>query len=321
VKPLKVFTYNVAAPVLDAKMETPHQVTVLPEGSDAEIAELLADADALVLATFKASWRSPRGPGPRLVHSVGAGTDGIDFKALPAGCRVCNVYGHERGVAETAFTHMLVLLKHLLPIDRAMRRGNWTPERPYLTELRGRRLLILGFGHIGAELARWGQFMEMKVTALTRSPDKARGQAPAGCTVGGLSELKARLPEADFVVLAIPATGETTGIIGEAELRLMKPTAFIVNVGRGPLIDEKALYEALRDRRIGGAGLDVWYQYPVGKQDRLPAQQPFHELDNVVMSAHKPTVETMEYRFPEIAKNLDRLARGEPLKNQVWPHA
>ena len=177
----------------------------------------------------------------------------------------------------------------------------------------------LGMGHIGLEVARWGNFLEMRVTGLTRSPEKARDQVAKFQAVDRLERLGAYLPEADFVVLALPASAGTTEMIGERELALMKPTAFIINVGRGSLISEKALYEALRARRIGGAGLDVWYQYPTPGQDILPSRLPFHELDNVTMSAHKATQETVDYRFPEIAKNIDRFARGEPLKNQVWP--
>lgn len=97
----------------------------------------------------------------------------------------------------------------------------------------------------------------------------------------------------------------------------MKSTAFIVNVGRAAVINESAFYEALRARRIAGAGLDVWYQYPGPGQNRLPSRLPFHELDNVILTPHKPTVETMEYRWRAIAMNIGRFARGEPLENEI----
>ncbi len=316
---LKVVTIADYVSALDRGITAPHAVAALPKGGDPDIARVVSECDVLVSATCKASWLSPSGRGPRLVQSTGAGLDGIDIAALPAGCRVCNVYGHERGVAEQAFLHILALHKGLFALDSALRRGNWTPQRKYLTELRGRRLLILGMGHIGAELARWGRFFLMEVEALTRTPGKARAQPEAPCPVRGLGELRSRLPHADFVVVAIPATPQTTDLIGEAELALMKPSAFIVNVGRGPVINEAALFQALRSKRIAGAGLDVWYQYPVPGQDLLPAHLPFHELDNVIMTPHKPTEETMSFRLAEIAKNVDRFARGEPLENQVVP--
>ena len=317
--PVRIAIGGKFAPALAAELACPHTLPALPEQDDAGIARILADTDVLVSASYKAAWRSPAGAGPRLVHSTGAGVDGIEIASLPPGCKVCNVYGHERGVAEQAFMLILALQKGLLGLDAALRRGDWTPQRPFLTELRDRHLLILGLGHIGRELARWGQFLGMSATALTRSPAKARTATPGLRAVDGLDRLGAHLPAADFVVVAIPAAPETTDLIGARELGLMKPTAFIVNVGRAAVINEAALYEALRHRRIAGAGLDVWYQYPRPGENCLPSRLPFHELDNVVMTPHKPTVETMAFRWREIAKNIARFGRGEPLENQVLP--
>lgn len=121
------------------------------------------------------------------------------------------------------------------------------------------------------------------------------------------------------MIIAIPAAAGTVDLIGSQELSRMKPAAFIINVGRGPVINEDALYEALQARRIAGAGLDVWWQYPSPGQVRLPSRRPFHELDNVVMSPHKPTFETMTYRWKEIAGNIRRLADGEALHCVVFP--
>jgi phosphoglycerate dehydrogenase-like enzyme len=157
----------------------------------------------------------------------------------------------------------------------------------------------------------------MRVRALTRSPAKARPAGPGLCAVGALGELDAHLPGADFVVVAIPAAEGTVDLIGGRQLQRMKPEAFIVNVGRARVINEAALYEALRARRIAGAGLDVWYRYPDGGEKCLPSRLPFQDLDNVIMTPHKPTAETMAYRWREIGKNIGRLARGEPLHNLV----
>lgn len=97
----------------------------------------------------------------------------------------------------------------------------------------------------------------------------------------------------------------------------MKSSAYIVNVGRGPVLNEDALYHALKTRQIAGAGLDVWYNYPAPGQNLRPSRQPFHELDNVIMTPHKPTIETMSYRWKEIAANLNRFSRGEALVSVV----
>src|SRR4029079_3520912 len=124
-----------------------------------------------------------------------------------------------------------------------------------------------------------------------------------------MSELRAVLAAADFVVLAVPLTSETTGLIGERELRTMRRTAYLINVGRGGLIDEHALYRALRERWIAGAAIDVWYQYSVRGQQQAPASEPFHELDNIIMTPHVAgwTDGTVRYRWGVIADNLRRL--------------
>jgi phosphoglycerate dehydrogenase-like enzyme len=315
---LRIATHQRFADELGRELAGAHSLRTFADEGDAAMAELLADTDVLVWGAYKPAWNHPRGGALRLVHSTGAGTDGIDFAALPAGCTVCNVYGHQWGVAEHAFLLMMALHKNLFALDAALRQGDWTPQRPYLPELRGRNLLILGLGHIGQELVLWGRFLGMNVTVLTRTPNRARAEV-AGCTVGGLGELSRHLPDADFVVVAIPAAAGTVDLFGAKEFALMKPGAFIINVGRGPVLNEDALYDALKTRRIAGAGLDVWYQYPAPGQNRAPARRPFHELDNVIMTPHKPTIETMAYRWREIVANLGRFSRGEPLRSVVHP--
>ncbi|MBL9216788.1 MAG: hypothetical protein JNG83_15025 [Opitutaceae bacterium] len=318
--PVRILTNELFVADLKARLQVPCVFKTFNGLPDPEVARLAAETDAVISAVFKAEWR-PAGASPiRLVHSTGAGLDGIARAALPPGVQVCNVYGHERGVAEQAFMHVLALQKGLLPQDAALRRGDWMiQERPYLSELRDRNLLVLGLGHIGRELVRWGRFLGMRVTVLTRTPGKATAAELGIHALGSLAEFPRHLPETDFLIIAIPATPETADFLGERELQLMKPTAFVVNVGRAPVINEAALYQALKARRIAGAGLDVWYKYytsPTAKQ--LPATQPFWELDNVVMTPHKATYETMAYRWGKIAENIAHLARGEPLERVVY---
>lgn len=318
-RPLRILAPRLFEADIRPQLTVDHVLVPFGGESDADMAAMLKDADVLLSGAYKAAWKPPAGAPLRLIHSTGAGVDGIDFPSVPAGCQVCNVYGHERGVAEQAFLHLLALHKGLFRLDAALRRGDWTPGQTCLPEMIGRNLLILGAGQIGQELVRWGRFLGMEVTVLTRRPEAGRSRIGLR-HLGGLDELPQHLPWADFVVVAIPAAAGTVDLIAAKEFALMKPTACLVNVGRGPVVNEEALYEALRSRRIAGAGFDVWYQYPARTgQIQRPGRFPFHELDNIIMTPHKPTIETMAYRWRAIAGNVARLVRGEPLLRVVRP--
>ena len=318
-RPLKIAVLSQFAKELGVELKVPHELVPFSGLDNTGMAALLAEADVLVSGAYRAAWQPRPAARLRLIQCTGAGIDGIQLAGVPAGCQVCNVYGHERGVAEQAFLHLLALHKGLFRLDAALRKGDWMPEQPYLPEMIGHHLLVLGAGEIGRELVRWGRFLGMEVTVLTRRPAKDR-IGPGLRHLGGLDELPRHLPHADFVVIAIPAAAGTVDLIAAHEFNLMKPTACLVNVGRGPVVNEQALYDALRSRRIRGAGLDVWYQYPSAPgQIQLPGKLPFHELDNIIMTPHKPTAETMKYRWRAIAGNIARLARGESLLRVVHP--
>jgi phosphoglycerate dehydrogenase-like enzyme len=129
------------------------------------------------------------------------------------------------------------------------------------------------------------------------------------------------LQRADYLAVTLPLTAETRGLLGRRELALLRPAAIVVNVSRGDVIDEDALYEALAGHRIGGAALDVWYRYPTGPEPTLPARRPFHELDNVLMTPHISgwTDGMLEARAIVIAENIRRVVHGEPVVNRVSP--
>lgn len=307
------------APLLEAR-QVSHELLTFSGYRDEEVQPLLGKADVFVSGKFRASWGGGASHGLRLIHCYGAGTDGIDLAAVPPGCLVCNVYGHERAIAEHVLMVMLALQRGLLAQDAALRRGDWG-ERRMLKELRGRTLLVVGLGHIGAEAARWARFAGMRVTGITRSPSPQRARTLGMEALGGSSDLPSFLGKADFVLVAVPLTRETTGLIGDRELRCLKPSAFLINVARGPVVDEEALYLSLRDRTIAGAAIDVWYQAPAPGRPLQPSRLPFHELDNIIMtpSLCGYTEETMRFRWEAIAENLHRLVRGQPLENVVWP--
>jgi phosphoglycerate dehydrogenase-like enzyme len=221
---------------------------------------------------------------------------------------------------------MLALSRRLFQADARLRLGVWDnaynqPRARLHRTLRGQLTGIVGFGHIGREVARLCRCFDMRVAGVTRRPDPGVAAEFGLERLGGPSDLPDLLRQSDFVIIAAPLTGDTLGLIGAEELALMLPTAYLVNVARGPLVDEAALFEALRQRQIAGAALDVWYNYPKDDQPLLPANYPFHELDNVILTPHHSGVaeETFDGRARDAAENIDRLARGEPLINVVHP--
>jgi len=295
--------------------------TLVPAASarDEDVAPLLPGAEVIVTGKFTRAM-AEQADALRLIQTPGAGLDGIDLTAVPPGTAVCNVFGHERGIAEYAFMTMAALNRRLFRLDHELRAGDWSAYvGPPLPELQGRTLAIIGLGRIGAEIARWGRFLDMRVIAVTRTPNREQAAQLGMAWVDGLAALPRALGEADFVVIAAPLDAATRGLIGRAELAAMKPDAFLINVARGPIVDETALYEALRDRQIAGAAIDVWYRYPDGINPSLPSALPFHELDNVIMTPHiaGATDATFSYRWSVINENIRRLGAGESLLNVV----
>ena len=278
----------------------------------------LADANAII----SMSWPSDMPPAPelRLLHLPGAGTDDIAFDTVPPRAAVCNVFEHEIGIAEYVLSAMLQWVIGIPRMDAALRRGEWYGSHlsgPRHGELYGQTLGIVGYGRIGREVAARARAFGMNILACSRTPRVADGLVEH---VKPMEKLDDLLAKSDFVLLALPLDSSTAGLIGREQFAKMKPAAFIINVARGALIDEKALYDACRNRRIGGAAIDTWYRYPAqGKVHSDPSSLPFRDLDNVIMTPHGSgwTEGLLPRRCRLIAQNLDRLARGEPLVNVV----
>ncbi len=253
----------------------------------------------------------------RLLQAPAAGLDAIAREAIAPECQVCNVYEHEPAIAEFV-TH--AILQHQLfgfsapaPVDAA----HWPRayrERPLHDEAMGTHIAIVGFGRIGRATAHRLRAMGMKITAVTRH-ERPEPEADAVCAVAALPEV---LPDVDFLLLCCPLTPETEGMIGARELAAMKADAVLINVGRARVVQEEALYEALRAQRIGGAVLDVWYHYPEAQDTLAPASFPFHALPNVRCTPHIAawTHGLIRRRYRFIAQNIQRLAAGEPLQNR-----
>jgi phosphoglycerate dehydrogenase-like enzyme len=233
-----------------------------------------------------------------------------------------NLHHNAAPVAELAFALLLAVAKLIVPVDRKLRAGDWRPryERGATLLLEGKRALVLGYGHIGRRAGRLCRAMGMEVWAIQRRPQAAADETAS--QIHPVDRLPDLLPQVQALLVCLPLTPETRGLIGARELALLPANGVLVNIGRGPIIDEKALYEALCDRRLLGAGLDVWYNYPddeAGRANTQPSDYPFHELDNVVMSPHRggDSDETERLRLEQLGLLLNELAAGRPGPNRV----
>jgi phosphoglycerate dehydrogenase-like enzyme len=289
------------------------------EGAPSRVAAALAEADIVLTGAWRAGY--PAAPRLRLLQVPLAGTDGIDVAALPKGVTLCNAYGHEAALGEFAVMMMLAWRHRLFDITTTFRGGSWvwSPMRggPVRGEIAGRTVGVVGLGHIGREVANRAAALGCRVLAVNRTPRQA---PPSVERVFAWDDLDRMLGECDVVVLSCALVPETTGLIDAGRLRAMKRDAFLVNLARGPIADEDALYAALRDRVIGGAALDTWWRYPSpADPEPRPSRHPFHELPNVIMTPHcSPRTDgTIERRSRDVARNIDRFARGEPLENIV----
>lgn len=292
-------------------------------GDEAGILDRLGDADVIVSMAFTKEMAAA-GNRLRLLQVPGAGLDRIDRSQLRAGLALANAYGHEAGIAEYVIGAMIALTRSFRRLDQKLRAGEWesqwsvgTPAPPLWPELAGRTLGILGFGHIGEALARRAHAFDMKVCAVRRHPPSG---SPHGLMfVGGPEGLGELLGRSDYLAITLSLSAETRGLIDARRLGLLKQSAYLINVARAEIVDEKALYDALAGGRLAGAALDVWYRYPTSARSTAPAAAPFHELSNVVMTPHVSgrTEGMIEARAAVIAENIARTARGEEPVNAI----
>jgi len=286
-------------------------------------ADLIGGADALVTGSF----RQPLPPAPRLalLQLPFTGYDWLTPALLPDGCVAANAYGHEGPIAEYVMAAILEWQIGLATKAADFKAGNWRykgpPGGPFHQEVAGCHLGLIGYGHIGREVAERAQAFGMTVSAVTRrSRPKLDGLTALDTGDDAIDRL---LGQADFIVVACPLSDQTRGLMDRRRIALLKPTAVLINVARAEIVDETALYVALRDRSIGGAVIDVWRRYPRQGESLIselaPADQPFWDLDNVVMTPHRATWTRahLERRWQFVAANLDRLARGEAPQNVI----
>jgi len=288
---------------------------VLP-ASGSKLLEEIADAEVVVGRPPDEAVLEARRL--RFVQAPWAGVDGFNLELLRskgvvlASAKGCNA----RAVAEHALALMLALAKRVVPMSELVKRGGWVPwsEETFLEDLEGKTVVILGYGNVGRELARLCKCLGMRVIGVRRRPT---GPDEYAERVVGLSELEEVAGEADYLVVALPLTPETRGVVDRRVLRAMKPTAYLVNVGRGAVVDEEALYEALTEGWIAGAALDVWWSYP--PDPNAPSRLGVHKLPNVIATPHKAgwTREARKKCLEFAAENVARYLRGEEPLNVV----
>jgi phosphoglycerate dehydrogenase-like enzyme len=287
-----------------------------------ELLTSLETADFAVsqLFTPEMGWHAPR---LRLLHAQGSGTDDVNRAALPRGCYLSNVYEHDVAIAEYVFGAMIALSRDFLGLDAGLRRGDMGPaghyggpERP---ELHGSTVGIVGYGRIGREVARRCQVFGQRVVAVKGHPDPELATRDGLAFLGGPADVTRIAAESDYLVVCAPLNAETDGLVSADAIAAMKSSAYIINVGRGRVVAEEPLYQALRDRRIAGAAIDVWYTYPPVGQVGQPSRFPFQTLSNVLMTPHIAgwTSGTVGRRMSFIVENIRRVIRGEEPKNVV----
>ena len=228
--------------------------------------------------------------------------------------------------AEMAIGLMLAAAKSMIPLDRDLRRHDWPAHDNQIPTLilHGRTATILGYGRIGQRIGDICHALGMNVIGIRRhaaAPDPER-TLDDFAELYSPADLRDLLPRSDVLFVAVPLTPETEGMIDADELARLPQEAIVVNVGRAHVIDEGALYAALRDRTILAAGLDVWYQYPPrtgGRGHAAPSSFPYHELDNVVMSPHRGGRITAAEgaRTIELANLLRAAAEGRPIPSRI----
>ncbi len=244
------------------------------------------------------------------IQSISVGIEHFDLDALrQRNISLTNAQGLiDRPVAEHAIGLMLMLTRHLAAARDRQHHRQWRHRvgdpLQREDELAGKTLLLIGFGAIGQRIATLARAFEMTVIAIRRQPTADTGAAHA---VHGPAALHRLLPTADIVLLCCPLTPETDRLIDARALAAMKPSAYLINVARGRVVDESALIEALADRRIAGAGLDCFVDEP------LPATSPLWFMDHVIVTPHAAgETRWIEQRLMALlVENLNRLWRGD----------
>lgn len=290
-----------------------HRATLRFASTRGEFIESIGDADVLLVTDFRTTiardaW--PHAKRLQWVHATSAGVDAILFPELrESDIPVTNAAGvFDRGIAETVLCYILAFAKGLPRSLEMKRRRIW--EHRDTERIDGRRVLVVGAGSIGRSIARLVRTVGMAVDGVASRP---RSDDPDFDVVFGSVDLYEALPRADYVVVATPLTNVTRGLFGAEAFRCMQPSARLINVGRGPVVQTDALVDALHAGRIAGAALDVLEEEP------LPEEHPLWDMPQVIITAHMAGdfIGWREALSKQFIDNFNRWMRGDALVNVV----
>jgi phosphoglycerate dehydrogenase-like enzyme len=260
----------------------------------------------------------------KLIQVPYAGVDPIPFDIIKdRNILVSNAHENALTVAEHGFTLLLALSKNLVNHDKDLRKGiwhGWLANEPNF-EVYDKTLGIIGLGAIGTEMAKRAKAFGMKVIGTKRDINKGIDKLKDFVDEIYPMEKKEEVIEKSlFIFVSVPLTKETENLIGEKELNLMKDK-YLINISRGKVVNEDALYNSLKDGILKGAAIDVWYNYPKPGEKIYPSKYPFHELDNIIMTPHSAgfTLESIQRNWLFTFKNIIKFAKGENIENIVDP--
>jgi phosphoglycerate dehydrogenase-like enzyme len=305
------------------KRRLPEEFEVITpvEGNDEELIKLASDVD-VILSTRLSPEVAFAATNLKLLQKTGAGVDDMPIDALKPGAWIANTSGaNPVPLAEGAVALVFALAKRVVQKHICFREGRGT-FRGIL--LKGKNAGIIGLGNIGTEVAKRLKALGMNVLAIKRNLEPQLKETLGLDYIGSKDDLDYVLRESDFIVITVPLTPETRGLIGEKELRLMKPTSYIINVARAAIIQEEPLYRALSENWIAGAAIDVWWKPhwwdPLWNPEGLDASLfPFWELPNVICTGHNigSSDSLSEVSLDIMVDNILRIRDGKSPKNIV----
>ncbi len=253
----------------------------------------------------------------KMHQTFGTGVDRHNLELIKEkNILLCNNHSHSIIIAEYAFSMLNAASKELYSNDKLLREGNWDYSKFPSVTMFNKTLLFLGYGKIAQHVKKMCAPFNMKFIAVKRTLDLEDNDVEIFLTEDKLEAIRI----ADFILNSLPKTKNTIDFVDEEEFSVMKKSAIIINVGRGNTINEKAMYNALKENKIKGAAIDVWYNYPKGRdpferdsEPVIPSEYPFQGLDNIIMTAHRAW--STDYPWSEFAQtlilNVNKFIRGE----------